>query len=104
MKYKLVYLPVARRDMVEIVEYVSHRLGNPIAANELAEKLIAGAESIPVFPYANPVKTTLRPLAHEYRYIIIGNYQMFYRVDEITREVLIARVIYAGRNSEKLLS
>ena len=104
MKYGLVYLPVARRDMVEIVEYVSRRLGNPIAAAELAEKLIAGAESIPAFPYANPVKTTLRPLAHEYRFLIIGNYQMFYRVDETAREVLIARVIYAGRDNEKLLN
>ena len=34
--YKLEYLPVARKDMIEIVRYISRELCNPAAANQLA--------------------------------------------------------------------
>ena len=34
--YKLEYLPVAQRDMVEIVRYISGELQNPAAADRLA--------------------------------------------------------------------
>ena len=36
MSYKLEYLPVAQRDMIEIVRYISEELKNPIAADRLA--------------------------------------------------------------------
>ena len=34
--YKLEYLPVARKDMIEIVRYISRELQNPDAADRLA--------------------------------------------------------------------
>ena len=41
--YKLEFLPVAQRDMVEIVQYISRELSNPTAAERLAEELISAA-------------------------------------------------------------
>lgn len=38
--YKLEYLPVARKDMLEIVRYISRELQNPDAADRLAVELI----------------------------------------------------------------
>ena len=102
--YKLVYLPVAREDMVDIVRYVSHELGNPQAAERLAEALIAAAESIPPFPYANPVYTPIRPLRHEYRRLPVQNYLLFYWVDQTRQQINIARVIYAKRDYGGLLN
>ena len=32
MSYKLEYLPAARKDMLEIVRYISRDIGNPYAA------------------------------------------------------------------------
>ena len=52
--YKLEYLPVAQRDMVEIVRYISGELQNPAAADRLAMELVNAAESILTFPYALP--------------------------------------------------
>ena len=46
--YKLEYLPVAQRDMVEIVRYISGELQNPAAADRLAMELVNAAESISV--------------------------------------------------------
>ena len=45
--YKLEYLPVARRDMIEIVRYISQELQNPTAADQLAMELIEAGDSIP---------------------------------------------------------
>ena len=97
--YKLEYLPVARKDMLEIVRYISGELQNPDAADRLAVELVDAAESVLTFPYATPI----RPLKHEYRKILIQNYLMFYWVDEEKKLVTVARVVYAKRDYGRLL-
>ena len=80
--YKLEYLPVARKDMLEIVRYISRELQNPDAADRLAGELVNAAEGVLLFPYATPTYQPIRPLKHEYRKILVQNYLMFYWVDE----------------------
>ena len=101
--YKLEYLPVARRDMIEIVRYISQELQNPTAADQLAMELIEAVDSIPKFPYANPAFIPIRPLKHEYRKLLVQNYFMFYWVDEVKKLVTVARVVYARRDYKRLL-
>lgn len=101
--YKLEYLPVAQKDMVEIVQYISQKLKNPTAAENLAVEMIEAAENVLTFPYALPTYQPLRPLKHEYRKVIIKNFLMFYWVDEEKKIVTIARVIYTKRNISQLL-
>lgn len=101
--YKLEYLPVARRDMIEIVRYISQELQNPTAADQLAMELIEAGDSIPKFPYASPAFIPIRPLKHEYRKLLVQNYFMFYWVDEVKKLVTVARVVYARRDYERLL-
>lgn len=101
--YKLEYLPVAQRDMVEIVRYISHDLQNPTAANHLANALIESGEGITVFPYANPAYIPIRPLKYEYRKLMVENYLMLYWVDEERKLVTVARVLYARRDYGRLL-
>ena len=90
--YKLEYLPVARKDMLEIVRYIRGELQNPDAA-----------ESVLTFPYATPAYQPIRPLKHEYRKILVQNYLMFYWVDEEKKLVTVARVVYAKRDYGRLL-
>lgn len=101
--YKLEYLPVAQKDMVEIVQYISRKLGNPTAAEQLAVELIEAGDGIPEFPYSNPAYVPVRPLKREYRKLLVRNYLMFYWVDEAAKLVTVARVIYAKRDHELLL-
>ena len=101
--YKLEYLPVARKDMIEIVRYISRELQNPDAADRLAVKLVNAAESVLTFPYAAPAYQPIRSLKHEYRKILVQNYLMFYWVDEEERLVTVARVVYAKRDYGRLL-
>ena len=101
--YKLEYLPVARRDMIEIVRYISQELQNPTAADQLAMELIEAGDSITKFPSANPAFIPIRPLKHEYRKLLVQNYFMFYWVDEVKKLVTVARVVYARRDYKRLL-
>ena len=59
--YKLEYLPVARKDMLEIVRYISRELQNPDAADRLAGELVNAAEGVLLFPYATPTYQPIRP-------------------------------------------
>ena len=74
--YKLEYLPVARKDMLEIVRYISRELQNPDAADRLAGELVNAAEGVLLFPYW---------------------------VDEEKKLVTVARVVYAKRDYGRLL-
>ena len=96
--YDLEYLPSAMADITSIVQYISIELGNPIAAERLAEQLIAAGEKLKKFPYSNPVYVPIRPLEHEFRKLLVQNYFMFYWVNEEKRLITIARVIYAKRD------
>lgn len=101
--YKLEYLPAARQDMVDIVQYISRELCNPAAADQLAIELVNAGDSIPRFPYANPAYIPIRPLKHEYRKRLVQNYIMLYWVDEEKKLVTVARVVYAKRDFERML-
>lgn len=101
--YKLEYLPVAQRDMVEIVRYISGELQNPVAAESLAMELVNAAESVLTFPYALPAYQPIRSLKREYRKILVQNFFVFYWVDEERKLVTVARVVYAKRDISRLL-
>lgn len=101
--YKLEYLPVAQRDMVEIVRYISGELQNPTAAARLARELVNAAESVLTFPYALPSYQPIRSLKREYRKILVQNFLMFYWVDEEKKLVTVVRVVYAKRDVARLL-
>lgn len=101
--YKLEYLPVAQQDLIDIVRYISQELQNPDAADRLAVELVEAVDKLSLFPYASPAYLSIRPLKHEYRKLLVQNYLIFYWVDEETKMVTVARVLYAKRDYKRLL-
>ena len=89
--------------MVDIAKYIGIKLANPDAADRLAEEMTEAAEGLINKPYKCPMYTPVKPLKHEYRKLIVHNYIMFYWVDEDNKLVTIARVVYSGRDYEKLI-
>ena len=49
--YTIEYLPIARRDMVDIAKYIGIKLANPDAADRLAEEMVEAAEKLTDMPY-----------------------------------------------------
>ena len=62
------------------------------------------AQQAAQFPYSNGAYRPLRPLGKEYRKATFGNYLMFYWVEEETKSVVIARVVYGRMDYGKVRS
>ena len=101
--YRIEYLPISRRDMVDIAKYIGIKLANYDAADRLAKEMTESAENLTYMPYKCPAYIPVKPLKHEYRKLIVRNYIMFYWVNEDEKLVTIARVVYSGQDYEKLL-
>lgn len=101
--YKIEYLPAAMKDLVEIATYIGVEPDNPGAADRLAEDISESVSAAAEQPYMYHLYIPIKPLTHEYRKIVVGNYDIFYWVDETDKKVTIARVIYAGRDIKRLL-
>ena len=101
--YKLEFLPIAKKDMDEIIYYVSNNLKNSYAAKNLAKSFMDGANSILKFPYGLSVYKPVRSLEHEYRSIKIKNFLMFYTINENKKLITIVRVIYQKMDINSML-
>ncbi|KFI99103.1 type II toxin-antitoxin system RelE/ParE family toxin [Bifidobacterium stellenboschense] len=96
--YEVEILPRALGDMNEAVSYIARTLHSPNAAQSLAVGLNAAIEGLSEYPYSHPAYVPIRSLRHEYRRIMVGNYAVFYWVDEAASTVTVARVVYAKRD------
>lgn len=101
MMYKIEYLPVAQRDLLDIVRYIKNDLNNVIVAKQFFNEVLEYIDKLQDFPYSYPVYIPLQPLTYEYRKLIVKNYLVFYRVDEENKIVTISRIIYGGRDYDK---
>lgn len=102
--YSVEILPRAVEDMNEAVIYVARKLENPRAARQLAETLHQAVEGLSEYPYSHAAYIPPRPLKHEYRRVMAGNYAVFYWIEEKERRVTVARVIYSRRDMTRHLA
>lgn len=101
--YKLSYLPLANRDIADIVNYIADELFAPKAALDLLDALDKSISRLADFPYSCRVYQPVKPLEQEYRILTVKNYAIFYTVNEQEKLVEITRVIYAKRDLDKQL-
>lgn len=91
--YKLKYLPLAQKDLVNIMNYIAENLRAQKAAIDLIDALDSSILRLQQFPYSCRVYQSTEPLENEYRILTVKNYMVFYVVIENTVE--IHRIIYA---------
>lgn len=100
-KYKLQYLPIAKDDLIGIIEYIQNVLQNPIAAENTLSKIEqAILERLPMcesFAIWNSAKNRKYP----YRRINVANYTVWYVVINDIMEV--RRIQPSNRNEENLI-
>ena len=101
-KYSVVFTEPAEEDLDGIYGYISQHLHNTDAARTLMESFQQKILRLEDFPLSCPVITILLP-QKEYRRLNVGNYLVFYRVDEAERCVYVVRILYASRNYLALL-
>ena len=102
MDYSLRYLPIAKQDLADVINYILNEFKNPIAAENtlnkiekgILQRLEDGPESFAIWPSA-------KKREHPYRRINIGRYTVWYVVIDNVME--IRRIQPASRNEENFL-
>ena len=92
--HKVVYLPIAEKDLLEALDYIAITLEAPQAAESLLEEFDATIHRLAQFPYAQELYRTNRPLRDEIRKIPIKGFVLYYAVYENYIEI---RLFLHGR-------
>lgn len=91
--YKLSILPLFEEDLNDAVDYIAHRLKNPIAANDLIDAVeLAIQERLPYAESFEPYHSQ-RERRYPYYQIPVKNYTVFYVV--IGNVMEVRRFLYS---------
>ena len=94
--YELRILPLFEEDLIEIVDYITYRLRNPIAAENLVEAVEAAIyQRLPKAEAFEPYHST-RERKYPYYRIQVKNFTVFYVV--IGEVMEVRRILYGRRN------
>ena len=102
MEYTLRYLPIAKQDLSDAINFILNEYQNPIAAENtldriekaIQQRLEDGPESFAIWP-------STKERVHPYRRIKVGNYTVWYVVIDNIME--IRRIQPSRRNEENFL-
>lgn len=100
-QYKLRFLPLFEDDFAEILDYITHVLKNPIAANNLIDSVEKAINDR--LPFAEAFDIYPSKFEHKYNYfcINVNNYSIFYVVIDDIMEV--RRIIYSRRDIKNII-
>jgi addiction module RelE/StbE family toxin len=99
--YKLIYLPLALKDLKDITSYIADKLKVLKVAMDLVDTLDNSIYRLQQFPYSCKVYQSIKPLETEYRMLPVKNYLVFYAVTE--HDVEIHRIVYAKMDIEDII-
>lgn len=103
MTYEVVFAQQAERDLRDIFEYVAYEIGEPHAAAQLMGRIRAAVEGLATFPGRRPIVDFEPWRTRQTRWLLVGNYLVFFVTDEDKGVVSVIRVIYGGRDAETAL-
>lgn len=99
--YDVIYLPTARKQLEDIVDYIAIELNAPDAAFDFIDAVDAAAMSLAEMPYRHPIWHTRFAVLEEVRWLPVKNYNVFYKVFEEEKIVEIRRVLHQLQDTEK---
>jgi len=101
--YEIIYLPTARKQLEDIVDYIAGELAAPDAAFDFIDKVDKAAKGLAEMPYRYPIYHTSFAVLEEVRWISVKNYNIFYKVFEEEKTVEIRCVLHQLQGTENRL-
>lgn len=98
---KIRVTPAALNDLKETKAYIEKDLSSPIAANNVIKRIIEDYSRLETAPYMGMSLSSKVPFDTDYRFLVSGNYLVFYKVDN--EYVSIYRVLYGRRDYLKII-
>lgn len=98
---ELLFSHDAMRDLLEIQSYIAERLENPESAASTIDKIQKTILVLEDFPEAGTLLLPAILRGRDYRFLVSGNYMIFYRIRE--NHIEIGRILYGRRDYLKVL-
>lgn len=92
---KLVWSPAALDDLKSAIDYIEFDLDSPMAAKGFYESILDKAHLFANVPGSGITLKTTRDIDTGYRYIVCGNWILFFMIEE--NQALVVRLLY-GRS------
>ena len=102
--YEIIYLPTARKQLEDIVDYIAVGLAAPDAAHDFIDEVDKAAKSLADMPHRHPIYHTSFAVLEEVRWISVKNYNVFYKIFEEEKTVEIRRVLHQLQDAENRLN
>jgi len=101
--YKINLAKTMKTDFGRITQYIRDELYNSGAAEKFATNTGKKLENLNPFPKKYTVHESVNSLDYEYRRFIVGNYIVFYTIDEENNKISIIRILHERQDSENVL-
>ena len=101
--YEVCLTGLAERDIRGIIRYIAVDLAVPQTADTMLETIEAALDSLASMPEIHPLVQDESLAMAGYRKLIIKNYIAFYTVDNKSKTVNVARVLYSRRNWQNII-
>ena len=103
MKYKVLRTGTAEIQLTEILQYITRLTGDTKSALNLLDDIEEAQKRLEEFPESgiNPRDIAIKRWG--YRYLIIKNYYMFYKVNHTNKTVMIYAIIYCKADYKHFL-
>lgn len=102
-RYKVIVTGKAKAEIREIKNYIAKTLHEPRTADRILVKLLREVDSLETMPERYPLVRDDILSERGYRMAGVGNYLLFYTVDQTEKTVNIVRVLHGSRNWMELL-
>ncbi|MBR2674195.1 MAG: type II toxin-antitoxin system RelE/ParE family toxin [Mogibacterium sp.] len=97
-KYKVKMLPHAFRDVEGIYEYIATEKLSPQNAKGQTDRIKRAIKSLATMPESHQERFEGRYAGKGYRQLVVDNYIVIFRINEIEKIVFVVTVQYQGRN------
>lgn len=104
MSYGIFYTAKAQDDLKEIYEYIAFGLQEPMTARKLYGSIASAKHTLDTFPLRNALFEKEPWQSRGLRKLPVGNYLVFYTVDEEKKNIHIIRIMYGGRDIDRQLT
>ena len=102
-KYKVAFSKIAESDIDETLAYISYDLSNPDAASSFADELEHKLNEVSKTPRMGRLVENDFLKRDDVRSFLVGNFIVYYIVDEDEKVIVILRVVYEKRDLDKIL-
>ena len=98
MAYNLIFSNDFINELNKALDYISRNLDSPNSSKTLYNKISNTVSLIKENPTLFPLYHNDKFIKHGFRYTVISNYLLFYRINESNKTVELLHFIYGSRN------